>query len=86
MDLPIEDEIRMAAPTIDIDRELRAIEQYKEGKLSLGRLAEELGRPLGETIDFLTELGVPSPIAFEDYLLGFENLKRAEKENPLPEK
>jgi hypothetical protein len=29
---------------------------------------------VGETLDFLTELGVPAPITFEDYLLGFETL------------
>jgi hypothetical protein len=38
------------------------------------RLAEELDRSVGKPLDFLTELGVPSPVTFEDYLLGLETL------------
>jgi hypothetical protein len=58
------------------------LRQYKEGKLSLGRLSEELDRPMGETLDLLADLGVPAPITFEDYLLGFENLSRERKTRP----
>ena len=50
------------------------IRRYKEGRLSLGRLAEELGRSLGETLDLLADLGVPAPIDYEDYLKGYQNL------------
>jgi predicted transcriptional regulator len=80
------DQSAVARELIEQGWDYLMLRQYKDGKLSLGRLAEELGRPLGETIDFLTELGVPSPITFEDYLLGFENLKRVEKSNQHPEK
>lgn len=48
---------------------------YKEGKLSLGRLAEELGRSLSETLDLLGDLGVPAPIDYDEYLEGFESLR-----------
>lgn len=51
------------------------IRRYKEGRLSLGKLAEALGRPLGETLDLLADLGVPAPIDYEDYLQGYEGLK-----------
>jgi hypothetical protein len=58
------------------------LRQYKEGKLSLGRLSEELGRPMGETLGLLADLGVTAPITFEDYLLGIENLSRERKTRP----
>ncbi len=43
---------------------------YREGKLSLGRLAKYLNRSLSETIDLLSEFGQPAPIDYEDYLKG----------------
>ena len=53
------------------------VQRYKEGKLSLGSLAEQLGRPLAETLDMLADLGVPSPLEYDDYLEGFEYLRAA---------
>ena len=50
------------------------IRRYKEGRLSLGKLAQELDQPVGETLDLLADLGVPAPIEYDDYLQGFENL------------
>ena len=44
--------------------------RYREGKLSLGRLARTLGKSLSETIDLLSEFGQPAPIDYEDYLQG----------------
>ncbi len=58
------------------------IRRYKEGRLSLGRLARELDRSLSETLDLLADLGVPAPIDYDDYLKGYENLglpKRTKK-------
>lgn len=43
---------------------------YREGTLSLGRLAKRLNRSLSETIDLLSEFGQPAPIDYEDYLKG----------------
>ncbi len=51
------------------------VQRYREGKLSLGGLAERLGRPLGETLDVLADLGVPAPLEYDDYLEGFEHLR-----------
>lgn len=48
---------------------------YKEGKLSLGSLAEELKMPLSAAIDFLGKLGVEAPLEYEDYLQGLELLR-----------
>ena len=46
------------------------LQLYREGKLSLGRLAKSLGKSLSETIDFLSEFGQTAPIDYEDYLQG----------------
>ena len=49
---------------------------YKEGRLSLGKLARELSLSLSETIDLLKDLGINAPIEFEDYLKGYETLQK----------
>ena len=46
------------------------LQRYREGKLSLGRMARTLGKSLSETIDLLGEFGQPAPIDYEDYLQG----------------
>jgi len=48
---------------------------YKEGKLSLEGLAKKLNISISEAIDLLAELGIESPIEFEDYLKGFAVFK-----------
>jgi len=49
-----------------------SLKNYKEGKLSLEGLAKKLDLSISETIDMLAELGIGSPIGFDDYLKGFE--------------
>jgi len=46
------------------------LREYRQGKLSLGSLARKLSISLGEAIDLLAELGVRSPIEYDDYLKG----------------
>ncbi len=41
---------------------------YRDGKISLGRLAKSLGKTISETIDLLAEFGQTAPIDYEDYL------------------
>jgi predicted HTH domain antitoxin len=48
--------------------------QYKAGKLSLGKTAEELHTPLSELIDLLAEFGIKSPLSYEDYLEGLKHM------------
>ena len=43
---------------------------YREGKLSVGRLAKALGKSLSETVDLLAEFGQPAPLDYADYLQG----------------
>ena len=52
------------------------VRDYKEGRLSLGKLARELSLSLSETIDLLKDLGINAPIEFEDYLKGYETLQK----------
>ena len=56
--------------------QFRMLKQYRDGKLSLGGLAKSLDLTVGDTIDMLAELGIESPIEYEDYLKGFEVLAR----------
>lgn len=46
------------------------LKEYKEGKMSIGKAAEELKTSISEFIDVLSELGIKSPITYEDYLEG----------------
>jgi hypothetical protein len=48
-----------------------ALREYGEGKISLGTLAERLGVPLAEAIDLLSEIGVRSPIEYDEFLRGY---------------
>ena len=43
---------------------------YKEGKLSIGKAAKQLNLTITETIELLADLGIKSPISYEDYLVG----------------
>ena len=58
-------------------RVLFAVERYKNGEASLGKAAELAGVPVGQMMTILTEFGVESRIAQEDYLQGLENLRKA---------
>lgn len=47
------------------------LREYREGKRSLGSFAKELGVSLAEAIDVLADLGVRSPIEYDDYLKSY---------------
>jgi hypothetical protein len=51
------------------------LREYREGKRSLGSFAKELGVPLTEAIDLLADLGVRSPLEYDDYLRGYSAAK-----------
>ena len=48
--------------------------QYKNGALSLEHTAKELHLSLSELIDLLAEVGIPSPIQYDDFLEGLKNI------------
>ena len=47
------------------------LREYRQGKLSLGMVAKRLKMPLADVIDLLSELGVRSPIEYDDYLKSY---------------
>ncbi len=49
---------------------------YRARKVSVGKIAEELDLSVNEVLDLLAEFGIESSILYDDYLLGFENLKK----------
>lgn len=50
---------------------------YIAGKVSIGKMAEELELSINEVLDLLSEFKIESSIHYDDYLSGFENLKKA---------
>ena len=56
----------------------RALQEYRDGKKSLGTLASDLEISLGATIDLLAELGIESPLGHKDYLESLEALAHFE--------
>ena len=56
----------------------RFLQEYREGKKSLGTLASDLGISLSAAIDLLAELGIESPLAHKDYLESLEALGHIE--------
>lgn len=56
-----------------------AIDQYRKGKISLGKAAEKANKSISEMIDILAELGIKSPMTKQQYLQGLKNLDSAWK-------
>ena len=52
------------------------LKNYREGKISIGKTAKELNLTISETIDLLSDLGIKSPITYEDYLEGQKNAEK----------
>jgi predicted HTH domain antitoxin len=57
-------------------RLMLAIEEYQAGKASLGKAAEIAGLSISETIDLLTQHGVPANLEYDDYI---QSLKHAQE-------
>jgi len=53
------------------------IRLYREGRLSLEKVARKLDLSISETIDLLSEFGTRAPIDYDDYLKGYEVMKEA---------
>lgn len=70
-----EDKSQSVRELLDYGWEYLMIKRYKEGKLSLSRLSQELEEPISEVMDKLAELGVQSPIEKDEVMEGYEALK-----------
>ncbi len=53
-----------------------AIEQYKDGKISIGKAAEKAGITISEMMDKLAELGIKNRMTREHFLQGMKNLEK----------
>lgn len=71
-----EDKSRSVRELLDYGWEYMMIRKYKEGKLSLSRLSQELEKPINEVIDLLADLGVESPIEKDEVMEGYRALKK----------
>ena len=71
-----EDKSTVARELMDFGWDYFMVKLYKDKKISLGTLSEKLELSMSETIDRLAEFGVTAPIDYEEYLKGFESLKK----------
>lgn len=53
------------------------LDRYRQGRISLGRLAKELNVSIVEAMDFLVQHGVNANLDYEDYLEGIGYLRKA---------
>ena len=66
------DKSAIARELLEYGWDFLMFKNYKEGKLSLTGLAKKLDISISEAIDLLKELGIETPMGFDDYLKGFE--------------
>ena len=66
----------MLRELIGLGRTMLAVKRYQEEKVSLGKAAKIAGITLSEFMDMLSEFGIRSRVSYEDYLEGFENLRK----------
>ncbi len=55
---------------------MMAIENYKNGKVSIGKAAELAGTSISEMIVILSRFGIKSNLDFDDYLEGLDNIRK----------
>ena len=60
---------------VDKGHRFDVLKKYKEGTVSIGSAAKELDMTVGEFMDLLSDLGIKSPVAFEDYKEGIKSLE-----------
>ena len=70
------DKSTVARELLEYGWDFLMVRYYKEGRLSLSGLASKIGMSLSETIDLLSDLGIESPIEYDDYLKGFEAFQK----------
>ena len=60
----------------------RLLVRYRKGQVSLGTFCRALGMAMGEAIDFLADLGIRSPISYDDYLASVESAEKVFGQRP----
>lgn len=71
-----DDKSQSVRKLLDYGWEYLMIRRYKDGKLSLSRLSQELEEPISEVIDLLADLGVQSPLEKDEVMEGYEALRQ----------
>jgi predicted HTH domain antitoxin len=69
------DKAKVFRELVERGRLQKAIEEYKNKKISIGKAAEKAGITLSEMIDKLAELGIKNTMTKEQYLQGIKNLE-----------
>jgi hypothetical protein len=70
------DQSSVARDLLNSGWQMYMLKLYRAGKISLGYLAKELDLTVGEAMDLLTDLGIPSNFSIPDLISGFETLAR----------
>lgn len=58
-----------------VNRLVLAIEQYTQGKASLGKAAKIAGLPMSELMDVFAAFGIKSNLRYEDYAAGMKQAR-----------
>lgn len=64
---------------LEYDRLKKAIELYRDKKISLGKAAEIADVPVTQMMDWLVRFGVKGNMTLEDYRAGLEHARKAVK-------
>jgi len=64
-----------------VARDALLIEAYRQGKLSIGRLAQTLGMGVIEADQWLAERGVPLNYTYEDFQADVQTLEQLRRES-----
>ncbi len=65
-----------ARELVEYGRKYRAIQLYKDGKISLGKAADELEIPLTDFMDLLHDFNIPAKVSYEDHLKGLIEIEK----------
>ncbi|MFH1391754.1 MAG: UPF0175 family protein [Candidatus Diapherotrites archaeon] len=70
------DKAKIIRDLIGLGRLQLAIDQYKNGKISIGKAAEKAGITTSEIMEKLAELGIKNPVTKEQYLSSLKNAEQ----------
>ena len=69
------DKAKVFRELVEKGRLQKAIEEYRKGKISIGKAAGKAGITLSEMMDKLAELGIKNKMTKEQYLEGLKNIE-----------
>jgi predicted HTH domain antitoxin len=66
---------------VELGWRYRILHAYSRGKLSLETAAKKIEMSMSELFDLLAELGIRSPITYDDYLAGEQGIRKLMKKS-----